>query len=304
MDPQPHSADHLSRETRDFWWNADFLDLMARRWSLSGVTRVLDVGCGVGHWGRLLLPRCAPGATLTGVDREPLWVKEAQARADRARLPAKYVEGTAQALPFPDASFDFATCQTVLLHVPDPVAVLKELRRVVVPGGLVAVAEPVNQASSLVLGSTRFHEDVDETVALLRFELTCYRGKERLGLGHNSIGALLPRLFTQAGLEELRAWQTDKAAVIAPPYDEPEARAVVAEAKDDLARGVWPWEREETRRSFLAGGGEPGLFEAEYARGLAAARRVVEGYAQGTEFSLGAGFFFLASGRKHASPKP
>src|SRR4051812_44702072 len=37
---------------RDTWWNADFLDLMARRWGLSSALRVLDVGCGVGHWGR------------------------------------------------------------------------------------------------------------------------------------------------------------------------------------------------------------------------------------------------------------
>ncbi|MEW5737755.1 MAG: class I SAM-dependent methyltransferase [Myxococcota bacterium] len=300
MDTQPHSAEHLSRETRDFWWNADFLALMAQRWSLQGVSRLLDVGCGVGHWGRLLLPHCAAGATLTGVDREPAWVKEATARGERSG-PAgrvRYVEGTAQALPFPDASFDFVTCQTVLLHVPDPVAVLREMKRVVRPGGLVAVAEPVNQASSLVLGSTRFHEDVEETVALLRFELTCYRGKERLGLGHNSIGALLPKLFTEAGLDELRVWNTDKATVLAPPYADPEARASVVEAKDELRRGIWLWDREETRRYFVAGGGEERAFDAEYSRGLAAAGRVVEAYERGTEFSVGAGFFLLASGRK------
>lgn len=299
-DSRPHSAESLSLASRDFWWNPDFLALMARRWDLASARRLLDVGCGVGHWGRLLLPHAHPEARLTGVDRERAWVAEAQARAAAQGLAGRtqYLQGTAEALPFPDDAFDVVTCQTVLLHVGDPAAVLREMRRVVAPGGLVAVAEPVNLASSLVLGSTRFSEDVDETMALTRFEAICYRGKARLGLGHNSIGALLPQLFHQAGFTGVRAWQTDKAAVVAPPYDEPEARLAVAEAKDALARGLWIWDREESQRYWLAGGGEAGAFEGLWQRGLAAMRRIIEGYEAGTEYSIGQGFFFLAAARK------
>lgn len=48
-----HSAEHFG-DTRDYWWNRDFLQLMAKRWKLGTVRNVLDVGCGVGHWGMLL----------------------------------------------------------------------------------------------------------------------------------------------------------------------------------------------------------------------------------------------------------
>lgn len=288
MDAKPHSAEYLGLETRDYWWNPDFLDLVARRWRLPDARRVLDVGAGVGHWGQLLLPRCHPQARLTGLEREPAWVEQARARADAKGLGerAQYQQGVAERLPFPDGSFDLVTCQTVLIHVADPVAVLKEMKRVTAPGGLVAVAEPINMASSLVLGSTRFHDDVDELLELYRAELTCYRGKERLGLGNNSLGALLPKLFHDAGLHGMEACQSDKVSVLAPPYAAAEARATVAEAKDALARDVWIYEREEQRRYFVAGGGDPSTFDALFERGLAATRRIVEGYEAGTEFNV------------------
>ena len=47
-----HSAEYFG-DTRDYWWNADFLELMGKRLSLDRARDVLDVGCGVGHWGRL-----------------------------------------------------------------------------------------------------------------------------------------------------------------------------------------------------------------------------------------------------------
>jgi SAM-dependent methyltransferase len=299
MDTAPHSSQHLSLASRDFWWNPDFLDLMARRWRLAEVRRVLDVGAGVGHWGRLLLPRCHPNATLTGLDREPAWVEEATRRAAGLGLEGRtrFLRGEAGALPFPDGAFDLVTCQTLLLHVPDPAAVLRELRRVAAPGGLVAVAEPINMAGSLVLGSTRFHDDVEDVLDLLRMELLCYRGKERLGLGNNSVGALLPRLFRDVGLGEPQVAQSDKVSLLAPPYAGEEARVLIEEARVGLARGDWLWGREEQRRYYEAGGGAAEAFDALYERGLAMSRRIVDAYAAGAEFSLGAGCFILAWAR-------
>ena len=78
-----HSAEYFG-EQRDFWWNQDFVALMAKRWKLGDVKMALDVGCGVGHWGRVILPHLPPEARLFGVDREPAWVKEAADRAARA----------------------------------------------------------------------------------------------------------------------------------------------------------------------------------------------------------------------------
>jgi demethylmenaquinone methyltransferase/2-methoxy-6-polyprenyl-1,4-benzoquinol methylase len=97
---------------------------------------VLDVATGTGAVARELLERkhCA----VVGLDQSPEMLAEA-----RRRLPetVKLVEGSAEQLPFPDASFDSLTFTYLLRYVPDPAGTLRELTRVVRPGGIIAGLE-------------------------------------------------------------------------------------------------------------------------------------------------------------------
>ena len=97
---------------------------------------VLDVATGTGAVARELLAqkRC----TVVGLDQSPEMLAEA-----RRRLPAdaRLIEGTADALPFPAGSFDALTFTYLLRYVPDPPATLRELARVVRPGGTIAGLE-------------------------------------------------------------------------------------------------------------------------------------------------------------------
>jgi len=133
-----HSAEYFG-ETRDHWWNQDFLRLMATRWRFDAVRELLDVGSGVGHWARALSRVLPAEARVTGVDLEPVWVEKANASAASSGLADRYrcVLGDMHALPFADATFDCVTCQTVLIHSPDPARAVAEMVRVVRPGGLV-----------------------------------------------------------------------------------------------------------------------------------------------------------------------
>ncbi|HOU55255.1 MAG TPA: class I SAM-dependent methyltransferase [Myxococcota bacterium] len=98
---------------------------------------VLEVGCGTG----LILQRLAGLASrAVGVDLSPGMLRKARERG------LEVLEGRAEALPFPDASFDVAVSFKVLAHVPDVRAALAEMARVVRPGGAVA-AEFYNRHS-------------------------------------------------------------------------------------------------------------------------------------------------------------
>src|SRR5262245_4912196 len=98
-----HSAEHFG-DTRDHWWNRDFLELVAKRWRLDTMREVLDVGCGLGHWGMLLASVMADDVRVTGIERERSWVEEARSRAHARGLTGRftYQEGEAQRLPFSD----------------------------------------------------------------------------------------------------------------------------------------------------------------------------------------------------------
>src|ERR1700722_14345442 len=140
-----HSALYFD-DQRDHWWNRDFLELMGQRLRFDNVHKLLDVGCGMGHWGRALAQALPPDAQVIGIDREPIWIEEARAhtRAAGGADRFDFQVGRADALAFDDDSFDLVTCQTVLIYMGDPKAVIAEMVRVTRPGGLVLVVEPNN----------------------------------------------------------------------------------------------------------------------------------------------------------------
>jgi ubiquinone/menaquinone biosynthesis C-methylase UbiE len=103
-------------------------------------TRLLEIGCGVGAV-LAVLGQEFPGIRLTGVDIEPKQLEFARGHLERSGVDATLVEADAIALPFADESFDHVWMMWFLEHVADPVAVLGEARRVLVPGGAITAIE-------------------------------------------------------------------------------------------------------------------------------------------------------------------
>lgn len=100
---------------------------------------VLDVGCGPGTITEDLARLVAPGGQVLGVDSAEQVVLAA--RDASAGVGVRYEVQDVTALDLPDASFDVVHAHQVLQHLPDPVAALREMRRVARPGGLVAVRD-------------------------------------------------------------------------------------------------------------------------------------------------------------------
>jgi SAM-dependent methyltransferase len=294
-----HSAEYFG-DTRNYWWNLDFLELMGKRLSLDRVQDLLDVGCGVGHWGQLLAKLIPSNARVHGVDRDPLWVEKAAERAAAHGFADRfnYQVAVAEKLPFADASFDLVTCQTVLIHMSDPGAAIDEMVRVARPGGLILAAEPNNVARALTFDSASFHDPVDEILAHARLWLICERGKAALGEGNNSIGDLVPGLFAERGLVNVCVYLNDKASILLPPYNNPEQRAMLEERSDFNLRDFWLWSLEDTRRYFLAGGGREVEFDALWLVAIGSNNKFEKAIADRTYAGAGAAITYLVAGRK------
>lgn len=95
---------------------------------------VLDVACGTGVVARTARDGAHSGR-IVGVDLNPAMLEVAR----EARPDLEWVQGDAENLPFADAEFDIALCQSALFFFPDPGRAVAEMARVVAPGGVVAL---------------------------------------------------------------------------------------------------------------------------------------------------------------------
>jgi ubiquinone/menaquinone biosynthesis C-methylase UbiE len=100
--------------------------------------RVLDAGAGPGTITLGLARRVAPGQVI-GIDVEDCQFAGAREEADRGGLQVDFRKGSVYELPFPDHYFDAVFSHALLEHLSDPGAALRELRRTLKPGGLIAV---------------------------------------------------------------------------------------------------------------------------------------------------------------------
>ena len=160
--PSHHHGDVLIRWARLYdigirlWghrgrrWRAD----LALRLELRPGDRALDVACGTGQLAFELASSVAPGGAVDGIDAATEMVNRATAGNRRRRLPVKFQTALAQRLPFPDDTFNAATCTLALHHIAhdDRREAVEEIRRVLQPGGRLLIADFQTPAS----GSARY----------------------------------------------------------------------------------------------------------------------------------------------------
>ena len=124
------------------FWNPDYLQqVILPLLNLKPGARILDAGSGNGSLA-FLLARFLPDAHIVGVDITPKLVADAQTQAAALGFTnVEFREGDALNLQFADASFDAAVCQTLLIHLADAAGAVREMSRVLKPGGSFMAAE-------------------------------------------------------------------------------------------------------------------------------------------------------------------
>ena len=145
--------------------------------------RVLDIACGEGY-GANLLARIA--AKVIGVDLDAGTIEHAKAKYRRRNL--QFVEGSCTEIPCEEHSIDLVASFETIEHISEHDAFLSEIRRVLVPGGILVISSPHKAEYQKVSETANpFHEaelDHDEFVQLItRTFKHCVAAKQRLVIG-------------------------------------------------------------------------------------------------------------------------
>jgi 2-polyprenyl-6-hydroxyphenyl methylase/3-demethylubiquinone-9 3-methyltransferase len=142
---EPSTDNHFFAAFADSWWNEDstmknlasfqgprfaYFDKFVDSWDGKNV---LDVGCAGGFTTEFLSER---GAKVSGLDPSPNLIAAARAHAELTGKTIDYRVGYGEKLPYDDATFEVVTCVDVLEHVEDPAQTVREIARVLAPGGI------------------------------------------------------------------------------------------------------------------------------------------------------------------------
>ena len=111
-------------------------ELLIEALDVHSTEHVLDVATGSGN---AALAAARRGCEVTGVDYVPALLDRARRRAEAEGLPVEFAEGDAEALPFPDASFDVVSSVFGSMFAPDQEKTASELARVTRPGGRIGI---------------------------------------------------------------------------------------------------------------------------------------------------------------------
>ena len=205
--------------------------------------RVLDVACGTGVLARMLTERVGPAGSVVGLDRNPGMLAVAKRKAPHI----EWRQGSAEALPFNADDFDAVTSQFGLMFFEDKPAALKEMARVLRPGGRCAVAvwDALDQTPGYAAMASVLHRLFGEQVAdALRapFSLGRVQDVKALLAAADLSDAAITTLSGTARFPSIQAWvHTEiKGWVLADALDDAQVQRLLAEAERDLQPFVTP----------------------------------------------------------------
>ncbi len=295
-----HSQSHLN-QAREYWWNEDFLELLAERLDLGACEAMADIGCGQGMMAFRLAPYLAKEATVFGIDQEEKHIRKAKKAVKKHNESAcrfEFARGSAYQLPYDDYSMDLTLCQTLLIHLKDPLAAIREMARITQPGGWILALEPNNLVQHLLFDRYQDTDyEVEDILQVMEIRLRIEKGKKQEGMGFNSLGDVVPDLFIQAGLQDTRVWLSDKALQIIPPYDTREKRFRVAQLISWLEEGSGGLGYEENLKYYLAGKGKKADFETYWQRVMVYKSTLLRKLKNQEYISAGGGVMYIVAAR-------
>ncbi|HZY94010.1 MAG TPA: methyltransferase domain-containing protein [Candidatus Bathyarchaeia archaeon] len=221
-------------------------ELYSRFFDIKPGQRLVDVGCGTGDFTRYLARISGGKSKILGIDSNEKSLKAAIADTTKAGLSRtiSYRMGDVNKIPLKDGYANITCCRTLLMHLPDPLAAVKEMARITTMGGSVIAVEGGKMAS--------FYDPDDEEYSRLaeRAYSAWVDGVKKLEGKEFKIGEKLPGIFRKAGLSSIKSKIQADAWLFSDP------RRKLSDIRADLRfeYAIFKERRRKDRKYLLAGG--------------------------------------------------
>ena len=198
--------------TRSLYLNVDYLQFLVEKvWKITKKVDVVDFGCGYGYLGLVLMPLLPEGSTYTGVDISEELIKKGREIFKSVPFDHKFILSSANGVPEKDDTFDIAICNSVLMHIPEPDAVLTEMKRITKNDGMIITCESNWNAVNALL----YIDGIKKSkITDLGFLQTLFERVQEKTKTDGNIGMKMPVIMARNNIKNIQARISDSVRII------------------------------------------------------------------------------------------
>ena len=198
--------------TRSLYLNVDYLQFLVEKvWKITKKVDVVDFGCGYGYLGLVLMPLLPEGSTYTGVDISEELIKKGREIFKSVPFNHKFILSSANGVPENDDTFDIAICNSVLMHIPEPDAVLTEMKRITKNDGMIITCESNWNAVNALLYIDGIKKSKITDLGFLQILFERVHEKTKTD---GNIGMKMPVIMARNNIKNIQARISDSVRII------------------------------------------------------------------------------------------
>ena len=198
--------------TRSLYLNVDYLQFLVEKvWKITKKVDVVDFGCGYGYLGLVLMPLLPEGSTYTGVDISEELIKKGREIFKSVPFNHKFILSSANGVPENDDTFDIAICNSVLMHIPEPDAVLTEMKRITKNDGMIITCESNWNAVNALLYIDGIKKSKITDLGFLQILFERIHEKTKTD---GNIGMKMPVIMARNNIKNIQARISDSVRII------------------------------------------------------------------------------------------
>lgn len=198
--------------TRSLYLNIDYLQFLIEKvWKITKKVDVIDFGCGYGYLGLVLMSLLPNGSSYTGVDISEELINKGKEIFEELPFNHKFILSSANNVPEKDDTFDIAICNSVLMHIPEPDAVLAEMKRITKNDGMIITCESNWNAVNALLYIDGIKKSKITDLGFLQILFERIHEKTKTD---GSIGMKMPVIMARNNIKNIQARISDSVRII------------------------------------------------------------------------------------------